>query len=212
MMYYMYKITNLVNGKIYVGVHKTEDLEDGYMGSGSILLKAQKKYGLESFRKEILEFFSSLDEMFSREAEIVDMGFVLREDTYNLRVGGYGGFDYINEHVATLETRAKGGENCRLLEHGLFSAEGQRKHQEWAASEANKENLRKLSREIAQNSEIRERRKATFKKTCHAQGEKNSQFGSQWITDGASNRKIDKNSEIPEGWRRGRIIKGHGTA
>lgn len=35
--YYIYQITNLVNAKIYVGVHKTKDLNDGYMGSGKVI-------------------------------------------------------------------------------------------------------------------------------------------------------------------------------
>lgn len=55
MKYYLYQITNLVNNKIYVGVHKTTDMNDGYMGSGKVIRAAIEKYGAENFKKDILE-------------------------------------------------------------------------------------------------------------------------------------------------------------
>lgn len=52
--YYVYKITNLVNAKIYVGKHSTDKLDDNYMGSGVVLHQAYQKYGLECFSKEVI--------------------------------------------------------------------------------------------------------------------------------------------------------------
>ena len=95
--FYLYQITNLVNGKIYVGVHKTSSMEDGYMGSGKVILRAYEKYGIDNFTKVILETFDNSESMFAREKEVVTDEFLLREDTYNLRRGGFGGFDYINK-------------------------------------------------------------------------------------------------------------------
>ena len=53
MHHYVYIITNQLNGKQYVGDHSTNNLEDGYLGSGVLLLRAKKKYGKENFSREV---------------------------------------------------------------------------------------------------------------------------------------------------------------
>ena len=55
MFYTVYKTTNLINSKIYVGLHVTSNLEDDYLGSGSQLKSAVKKYGKENFKRETLK-------------------------------------------------------------------------------------------------------------------------------------------------------------
>lgn len=86
--HYFYKITNKINNKYYYGVHSTNDLNDGYMGSGKLLHFAYEKYGIENFEKEILQFFDNDDDMFTYEMEIVND--VLLDDPlcYNLQKGG----------------------------------------------------------------------------------------------------------------------------
>lgn len=95
MYYYIYEITNLVNDKIYIGVHRTKNLDDGYMGSGSRINYAIAKYGIENFKKRIIEYFENAEDMYLAEAEIVTEEFLSRDDVYNLRRGGLGGFDHI---------------------------------------------------------------------------------------------------------------------
>ena len=58
----------------------------------------------------------------------------------------------------------------------------------------------------AQSPESCYKRQQTFKSIKHAQGVKNSQFGSMWITDGKNNKKIKKTDSIPEGWKTGRVL------
>ena len=91
MFYYLYKITNLISGKIYIGVHQTKDLDDGYLGSGSHISAAIKKYGKENFCKEILEFFDNMNDMFIKERKVVNEDFLKRDDVYNKVLGGHGG-------------------------------------------------------------------------------------------------------------------------
>lgn len=98
MLYYLYQVTNTINGKIYIGVHRTNNLEDGYMGSGTLLNRAINKHGVENFKKDILHYFENIEELFKKEREIVNESFLAREDVYNLRIGGDGGFDYINSN------------------------------------------------------------------------------------------------------------------
>jgi len=96
MYYYLYKIINNINNKIYIGIHKTTNMNDTYFGSGININRAIKKYGIENFTKEILEFFNAEQEMFDKEAEIVNHDFVNLPNTYNIIEGGSGSFSYIN--------------------------------------------------------------------------------------------------------------------
>lgn len=88
--YLIYKITNNLNGKIYIGKHITDNLDDGYMGSGTAIRRAVKKYGIENFTKEILFDVYGEDMMNFLEEAIVDEAFVARKDTYNMTLGGRG--------------------------------------------------------------------------------------------------------------------------
>jgi hypothetical protein len=89
--YIVYRITNTINNKEYIGAHSTYDINDDYMGSGSHLKLALaiKEY---KFEKEILHEFDSEDEMYEKEKELVDQEYVERQDTYNLTIGGKGGW------------------------------------------------------------------------------------------------------------------------
>ena len=88
MYYTIYRIRNLINNKEYTGQHKTSNLDDGYLGSGTIIKSAIDKYGKDNFRKTILFICDSFEEMDSLEKLIVNEEYTLRENTYNIRPGG----------------------------------------------------------------------------------------------------------------------------
>ena len=105
--HYIYKITNLVTGDIYVGQHTTSNLDDGYMGSGTIIRYAIKKYGADNFKKEIQGFYEDKDELNYMERVIVNKDFLARADVYNLTLGGkYTGSGTRGKHLSA-ETRQK---------------------------------------------------------------------------------------------------------
>jgi len=217
--YYLYKITNLVNTKIYVGVHKTSNLEDGYMGSGKVINRAIEKHGIENFQKDVLEFFETAEAMYAREKEIVTDEFLLREDVYNLRRGGNGGFDYINK--LGLNSCSQWSEEARLKKKinlaekavdgiGFLSIESKTKS--LSTRIKNKQgfhnpDVRMLGCEKAASVESSDKRKASLKKfysnNDHHSKEKH------WITNGTENKFIKSNISIPEGWYVGRILKKH---
>ncbi len=106
---FVYKTTNLINGKIYIGVHSTDNLNDGYFGSGIYLNKSMDKYGKHSFKNEILKEFNTADEAYLYESELVDENFVKRLDTYNLTTGGKGGYNNISSKGKQNISKARSG-------------------------------------------------------------------------------------------------------
>ena len=85
---YFYKVTNNLNGNFYYGIHSTNNIDDGYMGSGLKLKRAFKKYGIENFSKEILKFFNTRKELSDYESEIVTEDLVNNPNCYNISLGG----------------------------------------------------------------------------------------------------------------------------
>jgi hypothetical protein len=88
MIYIIYKTTNLINNKTYIGIHQTNNINDGYLGSGLAMEKAIKKYRKENFKREILEECNSYDELLEREKFYVDEKWVKDRMNYNLKTGG----------------------------------------------------------------------------------------------------------------------------
>ena len=89
--FYIYLTTNLCNGKKYIGAHYGE-LDDNYLGSGTILQRAFEKYGKENFKKEILYISQNQEENFLKEKEIIKQYNACQDPSfYNVHEGGSGG-------------------------------------------------------------------------------------------------------------------------
>jgi len=103
---YVYITTNLINGIQYVGDHSTNNLDDGYIGSGTYFKNAIKKYGKENFKKEILEFFDNKQDAFNAQFLIINKYNTLSPNGYNISPkGGYG----ISNSFLNEETKKKIG-------------------------------------------------------------------------------------------------------
>ena len=222
MFYTIYKVTNILNNKIYIGCHKTTDLDDNYMGSGKILKRAQEKYGIENFQKEILEVFESSEEMFEMESRLVNEEFVKSNDTYNLKEGGCGGFDYINSNIS-YENRGfdfinKNGLNnaanqCYILFEKLKDSDEFRKWFKSQVSKGLKEYYKfNEGHFTGKTHNVETKKKMSDAKKGKYSGNGNPSFGTMWIhnLEEKLSKKIKKD-EFSEwetkGWLKGRKMK-----
>jgi len=205
--YLVYKITNNVNDKIYIGVHKTEDIDDDYIGSGKILKRAINKYGLQHFTKEILYECESEEEMFQREADIVDEEFVRRKDTYNIKIGGYGGWSYVHNNKLSgseygniilkelMQDKSFYRKFCNRISKGLIKY-----HKEHDNPFKNNKHTDESKAKIGKANSI------------YQSGKGNSQYGTCWIYSEIEkiSKKVKKEELeqwLEKGWLKGRKIK-----
>lgn len=89
---YIYKTTNLANGKIYIGKHNRESFDEKYYGSGTMLKRAITKYGIDNFSVEIIDWYSTPDEQVTLERKYIrDFNSTDNSIGYNISEGGEGG-------------------------------------------------------------------------------------------------------------------------
>ena len=207
MFYTVYKTTNLINGKIYVGLHVTDNMEDDYLGSGVQLKLAVKKYGKENFKREYIKICNSPEEMYELEADIVNEDFVKRADTYNMKTGGTGSWYHVNSNpVEKYKTSSQGGITTSSRDTNPF------KDPEWQKNfnSMNNPEIVKYIGAKANTPEAIEKKKATWKANGRGEGNKNSQFGTCWVTHSElGNKKISKtdlDKFLSLGYTKGRKI------
>lgn len=225
MYYFIYKTTNKINGKYYIGMHKTDDLEDGYLGSGTHFKRALEKYGKENFEREILEYCNSDEEMHLAEARYITEDVINDKNSYNLKLGGYGGWDYVNEILTDSERK-------RILNLANTAYKEKMNDPEWREKwylkllkQITSQSVRnKISEAVKAHHKIyggtftgKHHKESTKKKIGEAnskaqKGTRNSQYGTCWISNTLIKKSIKINKEflydyISEGWIKKRIIK-----
>ncbi len=213
MFYYLYEIRNNINGKIYVGVHKTRNLDDGYMGSGKVINASIKKNGLENFTKTILEYFDSAEAMYAREKEVVTEEFLSRDDTYNLRRGGNGGFDYINNSQELRKKQITNRSEAATTRISEAAKQTMKKHharwKEFPETKPKKvvvftPEFNKEMSSRAQTETAKAKRAATRKERRFQQGSNNSGYGKTWVWhEMFGNKRVSKElivDFIDQGW------------
>jgi group I intron endonuclease len=89
----IYKITNLINGMIYVGQDTKND--PNYFGSGILIVRAIKKHGKENFKKEVIDVVESLEVLNEKEMYWVKFCNCKAPNGYNLTDGGHGVIGYV---------------------------------------------------------------------------------------------------------------------
>jgi hypothetical protein len=196
-------------------MHSTDDLEDGYFGSGSLLSKSIKKHGKEKHHKEILEHLPSREALKLREKEFVNEELLGDKLCMNLRLGGEGGGKFKDaEHQRKCSAAGNLAFVKRMAEDpALRSAFSERakKHRGRKHTDEAKANMAK-ARSISNPWVGREHLESTRLKMSASHvgkhdGSKNSQFGTCWVTNG--NAVKIKVTELDEylaiGYRRGRI-------
>ena len=206
--HFIYKTTNLLSGRYYIGMHSTDDLSDGYLGSGTLLRRSIKKHGKENFKIEILEFLDSREALVAREKEIISLQEIAKKECMNLKVGGEGGFSSEEHKQKFLQGRewgkllgAKTGGDLRRGV-GLEST-----HKALISLKMKEHYTTNIGHFSNRTHSEQTKKKMSNAKKGKGLAQTNSQYGTCWITDEYSNKKILKGETIPEGWRLGRKIK-----
>lgn len=124
MQYYIYKITNKLNGKIYIGQHKVPLIKENfrrYLGSGIAIKNAITEYGKENFDKEILEYIDDDEKhelVSEREKYWIKEFNCISPNGYNISAGGEGGCTSESGKKGA-ETRKRNGTDKRTLEQRI---------------------------------------------------------------------------------------------
>lgn len=207
--HFIYKTTNQLNGKYYYGMHSTDDLNDGYMGSGKRLRYSINKYGKENHMREIIEYLPNRKSLAEREREIINLNEIAKKDCLNLMIGGKGGFisDEQQKHRSSCANkklhekrkndlafdkryRSKLSESTtKCIKEGKIKTWGE------TSSFKGKKHTAETKKLISDKMKISQKK------------EKNSQYNTHWVTNGVINKKIKNCDMIPINWKLGRTLK-----
>lgn len=193
--HYIYKTTCLVTGKFYVGMHSTDNIDDGYLGSGKILNYSRKKHGDQNHKKEIIEMLPTREALKLREKEIVNEKLLADPLNMNLKYGGEGGGRFRD---------AQHQLNCASA-GGRVSGRKNGAKAIWIARNHRTGNTKRF----ASNGMLSKHHSDVTKSSMSLAhlGEKNSQFGTRWVCNQHGAIKVKKSevhAYIAKGYQLGR--------
>lgn len=216
---FVYKTTNNLNGDYYYGVHSTNNLNDGYIGSGKRFLRAVNKYGKENFTREIVQYFSNIKNAYSLEAAIVTPDLLLDEHCLNIAVGGMGGAVYgrklseeakqnISKH-SVFKDNIKRQEVIDKISKTLKGRPLSGTHKQSISSalkgrQKTKEHLQHMSQSLRKSQKL----KNTLSSKEYKEKMSNSLKGMIFINNGIINKRVkdtEKDIFLNNGWQLGRI-------
>jgi len=204
--HYIYKTTCIITERFYIGMHSTDNLEDGYIGSGKRLWHSINKHGKENHVCQILEFLPDRKSLAEREKEIVNIELIGEELCMNLKVGGEGGGRIFNEqHLLNLREGAKKWMTNKWKDKDF--ATKIKETLRLAIIKNHKEGKIKYDTFTGKSHKVESKRLIGEANSIKQKGDKNSQYGKCWITNEIESKKIYKGDTIPEGWRLGRKMK-----
>lgn len=161
---FVYKTTNLLTGKEYIGSHSTNKKEDGYLGSGRHLLKVIKKYGRKNFKREILEECKIIEEARKLEEKYIIIFHTIFPNGYNFAPKGGLGFNGAEISELTKEkikNKQKGKSKLLYYIEKYGDIEDLNKYNEWKNILAQKSRGR-----IKSNEEMEKIRKTSTGRPC----------------------------------------------
>jgi hypothetical protein len=192
--HYIYRITRLgEGGKYYLGLHSTDNLEDGYFGSGAILSKSIKKYGKEKHIKEILEFLPSRDLLKLREKELITKELIDDTSCMNLVPGGGGGSDVGRLGAESLKRKRQDPVFDSAYKEAMSKAQVKRfENPEAHASVSNgvKKQWAANHQELKIATQAGQQRWRAENPAIYSNNQSKRTKGKIWITNGISNRMI----------------------
>lgn len=215
--HYIYRITNKLNGKFYIGMHSTDNLNDGYFGSGKYLNNSINKHGKENHEMEILEYYFSREDLVLREKELVNQQTVRNPACMNIKVGGDGGWDHITHDIDFLRGQARLMTDTWLEKmkdpdfYERFCTSVKLAHNNPTVREkmaASRTSNGRNYNECWIGRKHSDETKQKLRKSKNI-GETNSQFGTCWINNGANTKKIKKEDLqiwLNDGWQIGRKL------
>ena len=205
--HYIYKITRTFDDRYYIGMHSTENIDDGYFGSGKLITRSIKKHGKDKHSKEILEYLPCRNTLKLREKELVNKDLLEDASCMNLKVGGDGGwppgvgFKGFKNLEHQQKCASAGGKVGGLIAMNKLNANPEIRKKSFATRQANGSlaTFGMLGKNHSDN--------ARAKMSSSGMGEKNSSYGTCWVTNGIKPFKIKKeqlDEYIQNGYSRGR--------